>query len=56
MKTQLAAALALAAVAVFPAFTEDLSQAPKAGKVEILKSLSFIIDVYPRILLLVTII
>src|SRR6202140_3466831 len=38
MKTQLAAALALAAVAAFPAFTEDLSQPPKAGKVEILKS------------------
>jgi hypothetical protein len=38
MKTQLAAALALAAVAAFPAFTEDLSQPPKAGKTEILKS------------------
>src|SRR6202011_3527215 len=38
MNRQIAAALALAVALVFPAFTEDLSQAPKAGKVEILKS------------------
>src|SRR5438270_8801124 len=38
MKSQIGAALALAAVSVFPAFSEDLSQPPKAGKVEILKS------------------
>src|ERR1700724_2575882 len=38
MKSQIAAALALAVAVVLPAFSEDLSQAPKAGKVEILKS------------------
>src|SRR5689334_9751311 len=39
MKRELAAAVALVAVALLPAFSEELfPQAPKAGKVEILKS------------------
>src|SRR2546427_4989885 len=38
MKRELAAAVALVAVALLPAFSEELSQPPKAGKVEILKS------------------
>src|SRR5438094_7766206 len=38
MKRELAAAVALVAVVLLPAFSEELSQPPKAGKVEILKS------------------
>src|SRR5204863_9206561 len=38
MKRERAAAVALDAVVLLPAFSEELSQPPKAGKVEILKS------------------
>src|SRR3989454_9457431 len=38
MKRERAAAVALVAVVLLPAFSEELSQPPKAGKVEILKS------------------